>query len=65
MEVETIEVCYYCAVVFPFAPGICAISMTLPPASHLAIQSRKPDRIVARVCIAAQCRVDFKLPVGV
>jgi hypothetical protein len=52
-------------VFFPFAPLVCAIAMTLPPASHLAIQGRKPDRIVACVRIAAHCRVYFDLTISV
>src|SRR5260370_17103717 len=65
MEVEAIEGSFYCVVVFPFAPIFCAIAMTLPPASHLAIQGRKSDYIFAGVSIDAQCRVDFDLPISV
>src|SRR5258708_7070979 len=57
MEVETIESSFHCIVVFPFAPIFCAIAMTVPPVSHLAIQGCKSDCIVAMVVLAAQCRV--------
>jgi hypothetical protein len=65
MKVEAIEGSFHCVVVFSIAPMFCPITMTMPPMSHLAIQSRKSSRIIASVSITTQCRVNFKLPISV